>query len=102
MTEPVSTPELDKLSKIKDKSQLIGEFLDWLRSTKHYEIAEWLYPNEGEEPIDSEAEKRLYPARHGNHGLIEELLADFFQLNLKQIDAEKEAIYQQIKEQAKA
>ena len=34
-------PEHEKLSKIKDQSQAIGEFIDWLRQDQEYVIAKY-------------------------------------------------------------
>jgi hypothetical protein len=35
----VPTPDLDKRSKILDKSHLIGEFIDWLQEVKKWHLA---------------------------------------------------------------
>jgi hypothetical protein len=37
----VKTPELNKMSKVQEKSKVIGEFLDWLHSTKRVQFAEY-------------------------------------------------------------
>lgn len=34
-------PEHEKMKAIKDKSQAIGEFLEWLDTEKNYEIAHY-------------------------------------------------------------
>lgn len=36
------TPELDKISKVSDKSQAIGEFLEWLVQKKEIVLAKWM------------------------------------------------------------
>jgi len=79
--EVVSTPELDKLKKIQENSQRIGEFLDWLLHEKHYVIAQW------EKEIDL-----LQPAHYDSCGLIEGLLADYYKIDLKKVESEKQAI----------
>ena len=66
-------PEHDKLHAIKDKSQLIGEFLEWLQGK--YTIAEY----EGD---------LLWPV----HVSIETLLADYFNIDLNALEREKEDI----------
>ncbi len=45
MKEP-KTPELDKLLKVHDQSQHIGEFLEWLFNTKGLTPGRWPRPNE--------------------------------------------------------
>jgi hypothetical protein len=34
-------PEHDKLAKVKDQTQVCGEFLEWLLQAKHYHLAEY-------------------------------------------------------------
>ncbi len=70
------TPELDKMLAVKDKSQAIGEFLDWLQHDKNYVLAEY-----GEKD-------RLYPL----YSSIETLLAEYFGIDLKKIEQERRAI----------
>lgn len=43
----METPELDKITKVRDKSQAIGEFLDWLTGEHNIVLARWrcLTPN---------------------------------------------------------
>lgn len=71
------TPELDKMLAVNDKSQVIGEFLDWLRNDKDYVLAEYCTDDDN-----------LYPT----HSSIETLLADFFGIDLKKIEEERRAI----------
>ena len=37
----VRTPELDRLRTVRDRSQTIGEFLEWLRSEKQVTMTRW-------------------------------------------------------------
>lgn len=69
-------PEHDKLAKISDQSQTCGEFVDWLQGCG-------LHLCEGEDD-----EGRFWPS----HRPITELLAGFFDIDQKKIDAEKEAM----------
>lgn len=70
-------PEHAKLKAIVDKSQVIGEFMDWL-SDKGIHLAEW-----------------------GKHELfsintpIRDLLAEFFGIDQKKLDAEKDAMLEE-------
>jgi len=67
-------PEHEKLSKISDKSQAVGDFLEWLRGEKEivfaaYEPARWFCPHCGEIP-----EERVHKARNlmvDDHGCRE-------------------------------
>jgi hypothetical protein len=81
----VATPELDKLRAIAEISQKIGEFLEWLQSEKHYTIAEW---------TDAET---LQPVGRS----IENLLAEYFNINLFTVDKEKQAILDEFRRRNK-
>lgn len=69
-------PEHDKLHEVKkDKSQAIGEFLEWLQSSRGVILGEWL---EG-------YEDRLQPISED----IQALLAEYFEIDLDKIEEEK-------------
>lgn len=76
-------PEHEKLAAVQNKSQAIGEFLDSLRE-RGIQLCE-VYKREG----------RGYP-RDGEYTPItrslEALLADFFEIDLKKLGAEKDAM----------
>lgn len=67
----MKTPECDKLHKIKDKAQSIGEFLDWLVEYHYVSLP------------DS----------------IVELLAEYFDVNLEKVEEEKGAILEELRKQ---
>lgn len=69
------TPELDKMLAVNDKSQVIGEFLDWLRNDRDIIFAKY-------------HKDELYP----EYSSIEKLLAEFFGIDLKKIEEERRAI----------
>jgi len=69
MSDYPETPELDKLSGVKDQSQPIGEFLDWLSYEKDVRL----------------------PAS------IEQLLADYFDIDMDKVEAEKLAILKHVR-----
>lgn len=105
MTELV-TPELDKLKKVQETSQRIGEFLDWLLSEKHYVIAEWNHGDEDESdwiktPREADADEQLQPVTLGSYGLIESLLADYYNIDLNKVENEKQAILTDFREKNK-
>lgn len=126
-------PEHEKLHAVKDESESIGAFIDWLTSTgrtcnncgghknehdkddycmpdeitkwdpKPAAICEW--KKEVGDPlmdnIDTSYEPEgWYPIMHGRHDLINELLAEYFEIDLDKIDREKEEMYQEIRQSA--
>lgn len=72
-------PEHEKLKLIKDKSQAIGEFLEWLGAEKGLHVAQWI------------SEHRLMPANYST----EKLLAEFFDIDLDKLEDEKRAMIEE-------
>lgn len=77
----VKTSELERLSKIKEKSQTIGEFLEWLNEQgitlcERYKDTEMFYPIVGSR---------------------EQLLAEYYGIDLGKVEAEKQAILKDIR-----
>jgi hypothetical protein len=87
-TEPElpETPEHDKLHKIADKSQVIGEFLDWLPE-QGIHLARWVY-DEG-----YDRERLVTGAGKSNTAL----LAEFFEIDLDKIETEKRALLEHLR-----
>lgn len=77
------TPNLDKMVEIQEKSQICGEFLEWIMGK--YEIAAW----HGE---------RLHPT----HVRIEPLLAEFFDIDYEAMEKERDAVLKYVQEGANA
>jgi hypothetical protein len=75
-------PEHEKLMAIADKSQICGEFLNWLISAKGFCLAQWDI-NEG----------LLYPAQQST----QRLLAEFFGIDQMKIDQEKQQMLDAIR-----
>jgi len=88
MTVKPATPECEKLHAVKDKSQAIGEFLDWLKNEKHYFIAERVVDFIHE---DSD----LMPVWTS----IEELLAEYFEIDLNKVEQEKRQLLNHIRKE---
>ena len=82
-------PEHDKMLAVKDESQPIGEFIEWLYSTG-YTIAKY-------SDIDDD-NCWGWPDDRG----IEQWLADYFGVDLKVVADEKEAMYQELRAEALA
>lgn len=77
------TPELDKMLAVKEKSQTIGEFLQWLAG-QEFEICEC------GKILDNYDEKMdgLLPVRKST----EQLLAEFFEIDLNKCEQERQQI----------
>lgn len=77
-------PELEKMKEAQADSSVISEFLDWLRYDADYVLCRW-----------PEDENYPQPASIG----MEQLLADYFQIDLKKVEAERRAILEYLQEQ---
>lgn len=87
-------PEHEKLQAVKDKSQAIGEFLEWLQDTKHYVIAQWEQVDPDTEPGESSgADEGLFSASIN----IEKLLAEYFHIDLAKLEQEKQAMLDKVR-----
>jgi hypothetical protein len=71
MKEP-KIPEHKKLKKISGRSQVIGEFIDWLKYEKSVVLASW--------------DKDRYYLENRS---ITDFLAEFFEIDQNKIEAEK-------------
>ena len=72
-------PEHDKLDQVHDKSQAIGEFLDWLQNERDIVLAEYHEHAMGRKDV-------LLPI----HAHIETLLGAFFGIDLEKLEDEKQ------------
>lgn len=73
-------PEHEKLRAVKDKSQTIGDFLSWL--------------DENDRVIcKRDRDGDFCPVR----GTIEKLLAEYFEIDLRKISAEKDAMVDELR-----
>ena len=86
----METPELDKIAKLHEDSQKIGTFLEWL-GEKGYRIG--LYGRYTDDDGESEGIEQLIPITKG----VEELLADYFEIDLKKAETERRAILEEIR-----
>lgn len=76
-------PEHEKLHAVKEKSQAIGEFIEWLLGQKAFTLAKW-------------REDELMP----EHINIEELLAEYFSINLGKLEQEKQAMLEDFRKRS--
>jgi len=80
-------PECEKLEKVSEESQKIGAFLDWLQNETKYIIAEY--------SDDEEGEALLFPI----HKAIEQILAEYFKIDLNKVEKERKQILEDIRKQ---
>lgn len=78
--KPDPYPECAKMAAVQDKSQAIGAFLDWL-SEKGIVLASYY------------EEAELSPYRTN----IEQLLAEYFEIDLDKVDKEKQAMIEELR-----
>lgn len=75
-------PEHEKLKEVQDQSQIIGEFLEWLRGK--YELCE--FKDECSECFEcGEVVEGYYPIAFN----IEKILADYYDVDLNKLEQEK-------------
>jgi hypothetical protein len=77
-------PECEKMVAIKDKSQAIGEFLEWLQNIKEMTICQL---------IDGEDEMEYSPTYLNT----EKLLAEFFNIDLDKVEEEKRQMLKELR-----
>jgi hypothetical protein len=82
----VETPECERLSAISDKSNCIGEFIDWLHE-QDMTIAKW-------EDLEDHDDPSLWPYS----GSTTRLLAQFFDIDLDKVEKEKREILEALRE----
>lgn len=91
----IPTPETDKMIAVKDQSQAIGEFLEWLD-----EKGWWICRSATQEDTrDDEGERT--GIREGDllpiYKSIEILLAEYFNIDLKKAEQEKRALLESLR-----
>ena len=102
--------ELEKLEAVSERSQVIGEFLEWLFETKNCHIARYFTNEEYESDVnvwfdkslsDDETSIKRHIVGEGEliplHINIEKLLAEFFEIDLVKVEEERREILKEIK-----
>ena len=87
----METPMCNKLREVSDDSQKIGEFLEWMNG-KGYWIGKYGRYTDPETE-EEEGEEELIPIKKST----EELLADYFEIDLNQVEKERRAILEEIR-----
>lgn len=81
-------PEHEKLQDVKEKSQFLGEFLEWLRGD-NYELCDVVR--------QENSSGQEYVTYVPNRRSIERLLAEFLDINLEKMEEEKRAMLEEIR-----
>lgn len=84
-------PECEKLAKVSEKSQAIGDFLSWLQDEKEIELC---LRKEKKHGLDPDI---LIPF----HFNTESLLAEHFKIDLVKVENERQQIIEDIRKGAK-
>ena len=85
----MKTPELEKMAKIADESQKIGEFLNWLQDEEN-NITLCQYDEDESYETDTEA---YVPVT----GSIETLLAKYFDIDLAKCEKERQGLLDELR-----
>jgi hypothetical protein len=83
-------PEHDKLAALEGANQVIGEFLEWIAAHPDLSLGEWIRKGaDGGRLI----EPRLIPRSRS----IEDIIAEYFDINQVRLEAEKRAMLAEIR-----
>jgi len=99
-TKPIEKyPEHQKLKTVQEKSQDIGEFIEWLRNVKDIRFAKWVKETVKNQDIfgkkpPTETLIDVFVQQTIN---IEQILAEFFKIDLNKIEQEKRAMLDEIR-----
>jgi len=85
-------PEHDKLGKIVEKSQAIGEFIEWLRYVKKLHLASWMDVEYTDTTLFGKEEKIIRNELHIQPVDINNILAEYFDIDQKKLEEEKRAM----------
>lgn len=98
----MSYPEHEKLAKISDQSQACGEFLAWLIEEKKVHLMMWQDISVSDISVSDERALRwqgeqcqaLFPFAY----TTQNILAEFFDIDLKKLEDEKRAMLDSLKQ----
>lgn len=89
MRKQPACPECEKLASVSEKSNELGHFLDWLINENNYVLCEW---------TEDDAEKDYRRVYLGSNK-INEILAEFFHVDLNKVEQERRALLDWIREE---
>lgn len=107
----MSSPTLEKMRAVHPRSQAIGEFIEWLRHHKGWVIAErhchgpqcegWDEDRDKFNPGRGEPRCEFYDGQLFEASFsIEQLLAEYFEIDLGEADKEKRALLESLQASA--
>lgn len=93
-------PEYEKLDKIHETSNNIGNFLEWLSSAKQISFAKWVKePQQVPISIFSAKTKEVeFDIFFQINMEIEKWLAEYFNIDLKKLEEEKQAMLKELRQ----
>lgn len=83
MSEMPPTPECDKKAAVQEDSQTIGEFLEWAEDNGYALVRGFFHDN---------------GPQHGTPARINDVLAEYFEIDLKKVDEEQQAVIEWYRE----
>jgi len=83
-------PELEKMKKIQDESQSIGQFIDWMEQKKQIWLCKY-------EDSDDKIDPRPMPISQGT----QQLLAEYFEIDMVKVEEERRQILEDIRQKNK-
>lgn len=96
-------PEHEKLHKIAEQSQAIGDFLAWLQAEKGWELGKE-HEHDEDTCYHSDGMHRMCGLGEGDHEMARydktDLLAEFFKIDQKKLEAEKRSMLEQMRKKA--
>lgn len=85
-------PECEKMAAVKDEFQVIGEFLEWLQHDRQIQVKLCVLNSATDKSTDYYT--KLVPYRIE----MEQLLAEFFGIDLDKVEQEKRWMFKEIRE----
>lgn len=99
----LKSPECEKMLAVQTLSNAIGNFMEWLQGERKLTLCREITRKEIEESVDAGMEDEIdYKAGDliPDHTGIEALLAEYFDIDLKKVEKEKQAILQHLRKKA--
>ena len=91
----IATPETDKMIAVKDKSQAIGAFLEWLNNENTVIVR---YATKDDERDEKGNQTGIHEGDYlPFHISIEKMLAKYFKIDLDKAEQEKRALLESIR-----
>lgn len=94
LRKKLATPMLDKVHKVHNQSQELGAFLEWL--LENYTLTTLRRYRRTGEPMEDDDGHLMYSPVGSS---VEEILAQYFDINLDQVEVERQAVLAQIQQE---